>query len=74
VTRNLTANRTYRLVAKLFDSARHVSVATQLRGDVGRYGCIEKRPDQKIRYLFLLLLRIEFFCEKKKYIKKITNA
>lgn len=82
VTRDLPVNhRTHRLVAELFDSARHVSVAAQLRGDVGRYGRVEKRPDQKVGHLFLLLLRVEFLCEKNKkkkkrkiLIKKITSA
>lgn len=57
---------THRFVAELLDPARHVSVAAQLRGDVGRHGRVEKRPDQEIGHLFLLLLRVVFFWKNKR--------
>lgn len=56
---------THRFVAELLNPAWHVSVASQLRGDVGRHGRVEKRPDQKIGHLFLLLLGAVFFWKNK---------
>jgi len=48
-------------------------VAAQLRGDVGRHGRVEKRPDQKIGHLFLLLLRVVFFWKNKSEKKEIIT-
>jgi len=58
-------HHTHRFVAELLDPAWHVRVASQLRGDVGRHGRVEERPDQKIGHLFLLLLGVEFFWKNK---------